>query len=386
MSKLIVQVQTVTKVEPHPNADRLAIATVMGWKTCIKFDPQTGRAQFSVGDGCIFFPPDAVLPPQLANGPDGDPPGRLGVMNYLAPLPEGLDGVIPPGGRVRAARLRGIPSYGVVMALDPAFGDDPDWSVGTDLADHFGITKWEPPINSEEDAGDHVLFHRYTEIENIGNFPGAIPDGLEVVFTEKIHGKNSRSGCVIDTGDGGTSAWLLSAGSHEMRRREYEVSGNRSPFWEVLTDNVRALINYVRDEMPWPDPKFSVLLFGEMYGSGVQDMAYGLIDGAHGYRAFDLAVNGQYLDFDTKRELFARFGIEMVPILYRGPFSMAKVEEYTNGPTTVCEPKQAGSFKGREGIVITPVREQLSQVLNGRLILKSVSADYLARKGATDSH
>jgi hypothetical protein len=38
-----------------------------------------------------------------------------------------------------------------------------------------------------------------------------------------------------------------------------------------------------------------------------------------------------------------------------------------------------------EGIVVTPVKERFSDVLAGRCILKSVSADYLDRKDAQDN-
>jgi hypothetical protein len=115
-------------------------------------------------------------------------------------------------------------------------------------------------------------------------------------------------------------------------------------------------------------------------------MAYGLGNGVCGFRAFDLAVNDRYLDFDIKVELLKQFAVEMVPILYRGPFSQRLLTEYTDGPTSICAPGKAGRFKGREGVVVTPVRETFSGTLNGRMILKSVSADYLARKDGTDSH
>ena len=43
---------------------------------------------------------------------------------------------------------------------------------------------------------------------------------------------------------------------------------------------------------------------------------------------------------------------------------------------------------GREGCVVTPVVERYDPGLggSGRVILKSISADYLARKGGTDDH
>jgi hypothetical protein len=78
-------------------------------------------------------------------------------------------------------------------------------------------------------------------------------------------------------------------------------------------------------------PANDVVLFGEVYGSGIQDLWYGLENGRFALRAFDLAVNGRYLDVDVKTALFAGLGVEEVPILYRGPFSRAGVEAYVSG-------------------------------------------------------
>jgi hypothetical protein len=69
MSTLLVEVCEVSAVEKHPFADRLGIATVKGWKTVVGFDPATGRYDFAMGERCIYFPPDSVLPPALANSP-----------------------------------------------------------------------------------------------------------------------------------------------------------------------------------------------------------------------------------------------------------------------------------------------------------------------------
>jgi len=82
----------------------------------------------------------------------------------------------------------------------------------------------------------------------------------------------------------------------------------------------------------------------------------------------------------------AEFGVELVPVLYEGPFNRDLVKRFTYGPTTLAAPdKIRSSFKDREGCVITPQVEQFYAPTGGRLILKSVSADYLDRKGATDN-
>jgi len=481
MSKLIVEVCRVEKIEPHPNAERLAVATVKGWKLCIQHDPATGVSQFAEGEKCVFFPPDAVLPPALCHGPTDNPPGRMNNIKYLHHLPKDENGVRPAGGRVVACRLRGHVSFGVILKLDAAWGDDLDWEVGTDVADHYGVTKYDPPPESNDGEAEksNSRFHRYTEIENFANYPKAIPVGDEVIFTEKIHGKNCRVGLVLEDNEEGVAAWTFMAGSHDVRRKEHsrvetryrleelqadgviaatsnkedfsdiigigdvfthrgrnwqvesvfpweikpftkvgdrendEVASvvwkcqcfevredkansafnhcgwtpvlKRSEFWSGLTCNVSALLEYIRDELPWNEPKHGIIIFGELYGAGVQDMAYGLKD--KDFAVFDLAINGRYVDFDKKVELCNQFGITMVPILYRGPFSAEVLEQYTSGPTTLCAEKDAGAFKGREGIVCTPVKEvDYCDVLNGRRIVKSVSADYHARKGGTEFH
>jgi RNA ligase (TIGR02306 family) len=368
MSTLVVEVCEVRSVYPHPNADALEFVTVKGWPVIVQ-----KALNLAVGDRVVYFPPDSVLPPELAE--------RLGITKYLAPLPREIDGGRKPGLRVRAARLRGEPSYGTIdHQVDPA------WEVGRDVKDAYGVTKFEPPVRpTDGDALPAVAaFHRYTDVENIRNFPDVLRPGEEVAITEKLHGKNCRLG-LVRTGDvdaDGTPAFELMAGSNDVRRKEQDQKGRPSDFWTPMTDRVRELLRVLSDG------ERSVVVFGELYGSGVQDMAYGLANGAKGFRAFDIAVDGKYLDLDEKAGLLARFGIEPVPLLYRGPFSWAVVEEQTYGGTTLCPAEAAGRFAGREGGVVTPARERYDPELggSGRVILKSISADYLARKGGTDGH
>lgn len=216
----------------------------------------------------------------------------------------------------------------------------------------------------------------------IRNFPDTFRSGEEVVITEKLHGKNCRLGLIRTMSSDETPTFEFMAGSSDVRRREIDGKGRASDFWKPMTESVRALLQHLSGG------EKSVIVFGELYGSGVQDMAYGLTSGAKGLRVFDISVDGKYLDFDEKAELLERFGIEPVPILYRGPFAWEVVEAETYGPTTMCPPEAAGRFKGREGCVVIPAKERFDASFGGRgrVILKSISADYLARKGGSEEH
>lgn len=388
MSTLIVEVCTVDSIEPHPNADRLAIATVKGWKTAVSMNPETGETFLKAGDKCIYFPPDAVLPSKLALTPEEG--GRLGVANYCSRLPKQPDGTQPDGFRVRAARLRSVSSFGTIDKIRPELGDS-DWEVGTDVAEYFGITKYVPPVKTVtgDAAPDHPLFHAYTEIENINNFPTGIPDGTIISISEKIHGTNCRIGLILadpeqvpdNVVELGGKDYVFVAGSHRVNRKEFDASGRRSMYWEPLTDHLKQIMfACVRDqEYEGVDVK-SLVIFGEIFGPGVQDMTYGVENKT--FRIFDIAVNGTYLD--TYIDGLSKD--DYVPELYCGAYSREIVDQFVDGPTTVCSEDINGSkFKGREGIVVRSVREQNSPAHLGRMIFKAVSADYLGRKGAQDN-
>jgi RNA ligase (TIGR02306 family) len=367
MSKLIVEVCEILSREKHPEADKLDLFQVKGWQIIAnrKEDGEGNLVpRYNVGDHIIYIPPDAILPLSLAD--------KYGFTNYLSPVKDEFGTQI--GGRVRAIRLRGQPSYGCM------FEAESDLPVGTDVAEKLGITKWEPPPESRDGDAEksNSSFHAYTSIENIGNFPNILEDGEEVVFTEKLHGTNFRVGKIAEQNETGEKTYVYAAGSHGVRRKEFGVDENRSKYWEPMTENMKKLLDHLCGDQS------DVIVYGEIYGAGVQDMAYGLV-GARSFRVFDIAINGRYMNYDDKKNLFDQFGIEMVPILYRGPFSKEILKEHTSGSTTMCPVDKAGKFKGREGVVITPTIERHNMKI-GRVILKSISADYLGRKGGTDSH
>lgn len=351
------------------NADRLELLKIDHWQTIYK------NGVFKKGDLCVYFPPDTVF--------EGDVAQRLDILNYTSPLAK-VNGVRPPGARVRAIRLRSEESFGLVVPIDKVslFTDLPltDFEVDTDVAEIFRVTKYEPPEPCQDGdaAKPHPAFHAYTNIENIRNFGDIFKEGEEVVITEKLHGMNSRLGKIRIINDDGDIVWEYSCGSHGVRRKEFDFKGIRSQFWNVLNDQIKSLLDELCNNQN------NVILFGEIFGPGVQDMQYGLKERA--FRAFDIAVNRKYLSFDEKRALFDKHGIPAVPILYKGPFSWEIVKKHTDGLTTMCEEKDAGKFSGREGVVITPVEERFDPEIggDGRVILKSISADYLSRKGGTE--
>lgn len=332
MSSLIVPVTTIEALTPHNNADSLELAQVLGWQLVVR------KGEYQVGDRIVYFPIDTLLPLELSD--------RLGVTKYLSKQ------------RIRCAKLRGEPSFG--LAVRP----DQDWPVGENVAEFYGARKYEPPVRVT--AGDaevaHPLFVAYTEIENMRNFPDTFDNGESVMLSEKIHG----TCCGIGSIEG-----ELMADSRQVRRkRPAEDRFASSTYWYPFgLEPVRTLVEELACEHR------QVILFGEVYGSKIQSFHYGL-RGVLGFRAFDLLLDGHYIDWPDFLGLCAKYGVETVPALATIPFDLAEVKRYSEGKTQLMETTNAHI---REGVVVRPVRERHDPRV-GRVILKYVSDSYLFGK------
>ena len=346
MSSLIVTVQKIEEIKEHTNADALELAIIGGWQCVIK------KGSMPAGQLCVYFPIDSILPVELSD--------IIGVTGYLSK------------GKVKAVRLRGEPSYGLLWSVDAmlkAMKEHPEiikkddyvsiqnYTEGTDVAELFGITKWEPPMQFATGgaSNEHPSFFRYTGIENMRNFMNIITEGEEVVISEKIHGSNSRFSYV----DG-----EYIAGSHYQQK----IEDYANLYWALFTDNYKDLLKELSSRgIP--------IIYSEIYGK--QDLKYGLINGAIDIVSYDISINGLYLDYDEIKDLFNSYDIIMPPELYRGPFSMDIVKGL-EGPSKV-----AGANNIMEGVVIKPVHERYDPKLR-RVILKYLFNQYLTRKGGSE--
>lgn len=323
------------------------LAHIKGWQFVIKKN-EDGSPMFGVGEKVVYIPIDSVLSKQFAE--------EIGVASYLSQKTDAT------GSRVlvvRQAKLRGEPSFGIVIRPDL-----PGWKVGLDVAEYYGITKFMAPFKSSagDAMPDHPLFTKYTDIENMRHFPNVIAEGETVVVTEKIHGTNCRIAMI----DG-----ELMAGSMEVRRKPPINADQPGTYWFPLS------IPQVREMMENLYPKHQAILFGEVFGSSIQSLHYGC-RGRVGFRAFDLLVDGKYADWKQFVELTDHYHVDRVPTLDIGPFNLEKVRCLSGGKTVL------DGDHIREGVVVKPIVERTDPKI-GRVILKYISDEYLLSKGISDS-
>ena len=338
------------RIEPHPNADRLELAAVGGFRCVVE------KGSFTDGDLAAYIPEGSVCPDWLIT--------ELGLEGKLAGSKKN---------RVKAVKLRGALSQGLVYPVRDGMIRDQAVAEGDEVTELLELVKYEPPIpvamQGEVRAVHGATIHY--DIENVKKHPDELRDGEPVVMTEKLHGTwcclgwHPKHGPIVTSkglSDRGLALIIDDANASNLYVRTWRA-------FEAAFETARA--RAAADGQP-----FYVL--GEVYGRGVQDLHYGERNPT--FRVFDVYVGqpgqGRYLTPD-EIETSLRGPFPLVPVLYRGPFSTAVMLKHTDGTTAL------GAGHVREGVVVRPVAERESPEI-GRVILKSVSGDYLTRKGGTE--
>jgi len=373
------------KIEPHPNADAIEIARIGDYQSVAR------KGQVQDGDLAVYIPEQAVVPEWLLR--------KMGMYDDERKK-GGLAG--SAGNRVKAIRLRGVVSQGLILPTLP----DPDgplryvdrivdgesdcklFAEGDDAAKFLGITKYEPKLPSYMSArvvgADLAATHKY-DFDNLKKAPSLFDDGEGVAITEKIHGtlmmigvvpesqaneKYYKGRVIISSKGMGAKGFIL---DHNDEGSVYAQAAQL----HGLLDKALTLADMLKADKP-------MFVLGEVFGktlggSNIQDLTY--TDEPLGFCAFDICVGNRgvehYAPMWVMCDMCETVGIPMVPVLYEGPYSKDIVLEHTDGKTTL------GGKHIREGVVVKSLYERRHPHF-GRKIAKSVSDDYLLRKNATE--
>ena len=111
------------RIEPHPNADRLELAAVGGFRSVVV------KGSFLDGDLAAYIPEGAVCPDWLIE--------ELGLEGKLAGSKRN---------RVKAVKLRGALSQGLVYPLSDGKIRGQSVAEGDDVTALLELVKYEPPV------------------------------------------------------------------------------------------------------------------------------------------------------------------------------------------------------------------------------------------------
>lgn len=370
------EVVQITSIDKHPNADRLEIARFQfADGTIPDYQCVVGKGEFQFGDLAVYISDDSIVNTNLAQ---------------FAFLRARLD--FKPSGasanyRVRAAKLRGIISTGMLIATTE--------KLGKDMSSILDVSKYESPAERKE--REHALYSGPSPglfqktISRISSWfytPIKIPDysvvslrkvtdyfkeGEEIIYTEKIHGSNIRFGKINGrpyigshhTEKSDSRPWLLRKFFPRHKNPGFYNQDVWSEwFYRVFNSSDRL------GELP-----NNIVFFGELYGPGIQDLTYGL-DKTQ-VKVFD-AYDTKKKTWLSRLEVLNQLPGFLDMVYYVGILGSNGVQPFSKDSLkAICESDSTVGVRGRtdnirEGIVV----RSADWTKAGKL----VSERYLTRK------
>lgn len=359
MSDWQPQIVKIEKIEKHPDADLLAIATVLGdYPVIIKLD------QYKQGDLVGYVPIDTIVADTIQfyflcplirekYEENGETKERLlGPKYSVGEVPEKYR-------RIKAKKMRGRYSQGMLVDVPTGM------SVGDSIVDVLGLKKWEeleeenlPGLKKSKGANAAKPPEGWTiphyDIDGIRKYLNCLGESEEIVLTEKVHGSNAAF-C-----HDGNQLWVKS-------RNFYKKMDEDDMWWDIalrydLENKLKAFPMHV--------------FFGEVYGQvkGFRydtEIAQGrLLTKVRFFDIWDVKAM-RYLDYDLFVAMVKEAGLSLMTELYRGLWKGKDVMyPFAEGLTTF------GGKHIREGWVLRTVKERYEPRLDSRMQVKLVGEGY----------
>lgn len=312
MSRKLASVVRVDALDPIPGADKIEVASVLGWKCVVK------RGAFQIGDLGVYLEIDSVPP-------DEDRYAFLWSKTERQPRPRNF--------RIRTVRLRGQVSQGLLLPLSEVFdGNSGEVAaeVGKDLTGVLGVAKWEPP--SVDVGGSQAR----------GGFPVGVPKTDEVRIQAQPELLQRLAGCPWEATvklDGTSATFAVSDGEFHACSRNLSVRDGDNIYWRMAR-------RYRLPELLALAP--DLVIQGEICGPAIQKNRLGLEE--HDLFVFDMWDQGrrEYLSSSTVRELCRLFGLRAVPLDAVGTAFGMCIEDLLRA----ADGKYEGTDHDREGIVV----------------------------------
>lgn len=377
-SRKLATIRTIDSLEPIPEADRIEVAVVGGWRVVVQ------KGLYKAGDKAVYLEIDSWVPHALAP--------FLTDPSHFPKVYEGVEGA-----RLKTKKLRGVISQGLLLPLDEVYaylakpylvkeeGVIFDFNEGDDLTVILGILKWEKPIPATMSGlvkGNFPSFIPKTDqerIQNLKNYfygvdyyvkdandqsifdqdgkpvrvyrPGWIEENDVWEVTEKLDGTS----CTFYLKDG---VFGVCSRNLELKETEGNLYWSQAHVWKI--------------EEKLKENNFDNLAFqGEIIGPGIQDNRYDLKTPQ--FFVFDVydIEHKRYLFADERQALCTELNLLHVPKGFVKLQSVSTNYEdfiaYADSPS-LLNPKTA-----REGVVFkrTTGERASFKVISNKFLLKT---------------
>lgn len=331
----LASIQKIIDIQPIEGADRIERVSILGWHCVSK------KGEFKLNDFCAYFEIDSLIP-------------KKSWSEFLFKTTADVY-------RLKTVRLKKVISQGLALPLS-LFSELNGLSLneGDDLTELLGIAKWEPTIPAQlagQIRGNFPSFLHKTDEERIQSSP--------LLFNEIKNCGKVYAALKLDGSSMTCYNWdsVFGVCSRNLDLKEDE----NNSFWKVT--NKYDLKNKLPN---------GYALQGELVGPGVQGNKLGLSDlDVYIFNVFDIQKH-EYLNYEDFKSFVTNIGLKHVPIKYEGDMGTF------NSPNDMLEFASIINYdngKPAEGLVWRPVIEKISDVLNGRLSVKTISNRFLLETG-----
>ena len=349
----LASIQKIIDLQPIPGADRIEVATVLGWQ-CI-----VNKGDFQVGDLCVYFEIDSILPPKPEYAFLEKCKYRIKTIKLRGQVSQGL--AIPVSAAVRKCKegddvtdLLGVAKYDTEASIDPQGVANKVKRHKTWFGKLWGRLLWSVGWTKQEPSLAWPAFLPKTDEERIQSCPSLLFKYPDVVFyaTEKLEG----SSCTVY--QKGRHFGACSRNRELARRRNTEGGNIDARIW--------AMVKQYGLEQSMKRLRRDIAIQGELVGPGIQGNKYKLTK--HEFRVFkvrDIAKK-QFLGYEEASKLIAGMGLKWCPYLVTFTLShfnsVDKLVELSKGKSELAPVT-------REGIV--------ARELTGSISFKVINPDFL---------
>jgi len=304
----LASIEIIKDISAHPNADKLEIASVLGWQCVVK------KGEFHKDDKVVFIVIDTLLP--------SDAPWAAFLKDSKSP-----DKSI----RLKTIKLRGEYSQGLVLPLSVLPQAVQTWHIGADVGGELGIKKYEKEIPTQL-AGiavggfpTHII--ATTDEENGLSNPDLVQEVLsheEVTITQKLDG----SSCTIIIRNG----------------EIYQVCSRRLALKETIENGFWMAAKKLSFPSGWTGT-----IQGELMGPGVQGNQLKLL--CPQLFAFQIREDDRFLDYQAMERLCQEaLGSLVVPLIQHSTTKSLSLEDLQR----LADSQRLQNGDHAEGIVVRP--------------------------------
>jgi RNA ligase (TIGR02306 family) len=331
----LASIQTILSLSPIVGADAILLAKVLGWELVVK------KTEFQVGDRCVFFEIDSVLPIAQWNDHLRKEPNK--------PL------------RIKTIRLRGQLSQGLAMPL--SIIPTGEYEIGTDVTTLVGVTKYEPVVPAHLSGmakGNFPAFLHKTDETRLQSEPKvldeAISKGLVLVGTLKMDGTSFTA---------------------YRRDDEFGVCSRNLDLKETEGNAHWRMARKLKLEEILRSEPHNLSIQGEIVGPSIQANRLGLSESKlYLFNLFDIDT-GKYLSHTELSAFAEKHMLNMVPTVYRLDFGGVVGPRDVNHLLNIANNLNYDNGTPAEGIVWRSMCETYSDVLKGRMSFKTISYRFL---------